>query len=115
MITEPTPPTPSADSAASAPAPILTGEPADRVKRYARIIASTAMAAGVFLITGPVLIHRGCTGGDHGNYVAGGVILAFGLFQAAQTFLRYRQLDRYLRSGCGTKLEELAREAARKP
>jgi hypothetical protein len=115
MTTEPTTPQPSTEGASPISTPILTGEPADRVKRYARLLTSSAMAAGVFLITGPVLIQRALTGGDSGNYVAGGVILAFGLFQVAQTFLRYRQLGRYLRTGCGTKLEELAREAARKP
>lgn len=107
---ENTPPEPAAELP-QAPSPILVGEPAQRVKRYARMLASFGVAAGTFIVAGAAIIRRAISGGQRQDYVVGGVLVVFGLGQAVNVFVRYRQLDRYLRTGSGSKYEDLLRAA----
>ena len=102
---KPSPQEPAAPS--EAPKPLLDGEPALRVKRYARMLASFGVAAGAFIVAGAALIRRAMTTGERQDYLVGGVLVIFGVIQGVNLFVRYRQLARYLRTGSGSKYEDL--------
>jgi hypothetical protein len=107
------PETPTPD----APHPLLPENQAARVRQSARRLIGNGVSTGAFLVAGAALLHEGFRTGSSRDYLFALLIGAFGVAKAIASWIRYRQLCRYLRTGSGSKYEDLvkAAEFGRKP
>jgi len=95
---------------------LLPEDQAARAKRYARLLIGHGVGAGAFAVVAVVFLA------DYIGHGAASRVLIVGIFsalvavaQAVAALVRYRQLCRYLRTGSGSKYEDLVRATEKPP
>lgn len=93
------------------PTPLLPEDQAARVRYHARKLIGNGVSTGAFLVAGAALLHEGLRTGSSRDYLFALLIGAFGVARGIVSWIRYRQLCRYLRTGSGSKYEDLVKAA----